>query len=83
MFEEVKLEDALRILDSRHLGFSQVRLLPKAMTMRPIMNLRRRTLMRGNEKILGPSINSVLGPVNSMLKYEKVRSCREGNVAGW
>jgi telomerase reverse transcriptase len=71
MFEEVKLDDALAILDSRRLGFSQVRLLPKGLNMRPIMNLRRRTLLKGNKKLLGPSINTILGPVGSMLKLEK------------
>lgn len=71
MFEEVKLDDALKILDSRRLGFSQVRLLPKGLNMRPIMNLRRRTLLKGRKKLLGPSINTILGPVGSMLKLEK------------
>ncbi|KAK4128774.1 hypothetical protein N657DRAFT_629813 [Parathielavia appendiculata] len=61
MFEEVKTEDALRILQSRRLAYSQVRLLPKQNAMRPIMNLRRRTLLKG-------------GPVNSMLKLEKSRN---------
>jgi hypothetical protein len=74
MFEEVKTEDALRILRSRRLGYSQVRLLPKQNKMRPIMNLRRRTLLQGDKKVLGPSINTILGPVNSMLKLEKVSS---------
>jgi telomerase reverse transcriptase len=74
MFEEVKTEDALCILQSRRLGYSQVRLLPKQNKMRPIMNLRRRTLLQGDKKVLGPSINTILGPVNSMLKLEKVRS---------
>ena len=72
MFEEVKLDDAMRILDSRRLGFSQVRLLPKGASMRPITNLRRRTVLRGNKKLLGPSINSILGPLNSVFKLEKV-----------
>jgi len=74
MFEEVKTEDALRILEARQLGFSQVRLLPKQTSMRPIMNLRRRTAIRGKQRVLGPSINSILGPVNSVLKLEKVSS---------
>jgi telomerase reverse transcriptase len=74
MFEEVKTDDALRILESRRMGFSQVRLLPKESTMRPIMNLRRRAIGRGNNRTLGPSINSILGPVHTMLKLEKVRS---------
>lgn len=77
MFEEVKAEDALRILQSRRLGYSQVRLLPKQDKMRPIMNLRRRTVSQRDKKILGPSINTILGPVNSVLKLEKVRSSCE------
>lgn len=72
MFEEIKLEEAVQILDSRRLGFSQVRLLPKGVTVRPIMNLRRRALVKGDRKILGPSINTILGPVSHMLKLEKV-----------
>lgn len=76
MFEEVKLNDALRILESRRLGFSQIRLLPKGDKLRPITNLRRRALARGATKVLGPSINSILGPVHSLLKLEKVS---EGN----
>ncbi|KAF7541210.1 hypothetical protein G7Z17_g12014 [Cylindrodendrum hubeiense] len=71
MFEEVKLDDALRILQSRRLGFSQIRLLPKGDKLRPITNLRRRALTRGATKVLGPSINSILGPVHTLLKLEK------------
>ncbi|KAJ3526128.1 hypothetical protein NM208_g11338 [Fusarium decemcellulare] len=71
MFEEIKLDDALHVLQSRRLGFSQVRLLPKGDKMRPIMNLRRRALTRGTSKVLGPSINSILGPVHTLLKLEK------------
>lgn len=72
MFEEVKLNDALRILESRRLGFSQIRLLPKGDKLRPITNLRRRALARGAPKVLGPSINSILGPIHTLLKLEKV-----------
>lgn len=71
MFEEVKLEDALGILDSRRLGYSQVRLLPKQTSVRPIMNLRRRTITTKDKKMLGQSINSILGPIANMLKLEK------------
>lgn len=71
MFEEVKVLDATRILDARALGFSQIRLLPKGKDMRPITNLRKRTLGAGRSKLLGPSINSVLSPVHTVLKYEK------------
>ncbi|KAF3355829.1 hypothetical protein VdG1_06567 [Verticillium dahliae VDG1] len=71
MFEEVKLDHARRILENRKLGFSQVRLLPKQISMRPITNLRRRAAPIGNKKMLGLSINSILGPVYSALKLEK------------
>ncbi|KAK8126658.1 RNA-directed DNA polymerase [Apiospora kogelbergensis] len=71
MFEEVSIDAALKILDSRSLGFSQVRLLPKQTSIRPIMNLRRRTVAKGNSKVLGPSINTILGPVHTVLQLEK------------
>ncbi|KXH48894.1 telomerase reverse transcriptase [Colletotrichum simmondsii] len=70
MFEEIKLDQATAILDSRRLGFSRIRLLPKGKGMRPITNLRRRTEIRGRSSVLGPSINTVLGPIHSMLKLE-------------
>lgn len=83
MFEEVRTEDAARILQSRRLGFSQIRLLPKRDKLRPIMNLRRRALARGPTKKLGPSINTILGPVHTLLKLERVSwspsSCSERN----
>ncbi|KAK0761022.1 LOW QUALITY PROTEIN: hypothetical protein N5P37_005964 [Trichoderma harzianum] len=68
MFEEVKLNEATRILDSRRLGFSQLRLLPKGTKLRPIMNLRRRQ-MKG-PRWLGSSINSILKPIHAALKFE-------------
>ena len=74
MFEEIKLEHARKILDSRTLGFSQVRLLPKESGVRPIMNLRRRTIKKGYQDVLGSSINSVLAPVYNVLTFEKVRT---------
>ncbi len=72
MFEEVKLEQARKLLDSRNLGFSQVRLLPKEKGVRPIMNLRRRSIKKGSKNMLGSSINSVLAPVYNALTFEKV-----------
>ena len=71
MFREVERDKAEKILDSRTLGFSQVRLLPKQTGVRPIMNLRRRIMKKGSN-ILGSSINSVLAPVYNALTYEKV-----------
>lgn len=44
MFVELKTERAKKVLDQRKLGFAQVRLLPKELGVRPIMNLRRREL---------------------------------------
>lgn len=72
MFEEIKLDDARRILDSRRLGYSQMRLLPKQTSVRPIVNLRRRMITSKDKKVLGHSINSILRPVYNMLKLEKV-----------
>ncbi|CAM1506740.1 Fc.00g063810.m01.CDS01 [Cosmosporella sp. VM-42] len=71
MFEEVKVDQAVQRLEARRLGFAQIRLLPKGDKLRPITNLRRRTSARGKSKNLGPSINSILGPVHSLLKLEK------------
>ncbi|TVY37815.1 Telomerase reverse transcriptase, partial [Lachnellula subtilissima] len=71
MFEEVKLEQARKLLDSRTLGFSQVRLLPKETGVRPIMNLKRRMIKKSWKNTLGPSINSVLAPVYNIFSYEK------------
>ncbi|RFU75293.1 telomerase reverse transcriptase [Trichoderma arundinaceum] len=71
MFEEVKLREATRILDSRRLGFSQLRLLPKGTKLRPIMNLRRRQMVDSKRaRVLGPSINSLLKPIHTALKFE-------------
>ncbi|KAJ5032244.1 uncharacterized protein L3040_008853 [Drepanopeziza brunnea f. sp. 'multigermtubi'] len=71
MFEEVKLDKAQEILNSRSLGFSHVRLLPKEAGVRPIMNLRRRALKTSSKTVLGMSINSVLAPAYNVLTYEK------------
>lgn len=72
LFEEVKSDEALKKLDSRRLGYSQVRLLPKQASVRPITNLRRRILMTKDRKVLGQSINTIMGPAYSMLKLETV-----------
>lgn len=72
MFEEVKTVEASRILKSRSLGFSNIRLLPKGKDLRPIMNLRKRSLGSDKARSLGLSINSLLGPVHTLLKLEQV-----------
>ena len=74
MFEEIRTVKARKVLDTRVLGFSQIRLLPKANGLRPIMNLRRRVIKLQNGKaVLGRSINSVMAPVFNMLCFEKSR----------
>jgi telomerase reverse transcriptase len=77
MFEEMKTENAQKILSSRTIGFSHVRLLPKETGVRPIINLKRR-VVKGSGKTLGSSINSILSPVFSVLTYEKVKN--HGNI---
>lgn len=72
MFEELKPGAVKRILARRSLGTSQIRLLPKASGLRPIINLRRRVLSNVNGRmILGKSINSIMIPAFNVLNYEK------------
>lgn len=73
MFDEVDPASAQRLLDSRRLGYSHVRLLPKEKGLRPIMNLRRRMVRRGESRLLGDSINTVLRPAYNVLQLERVR----------
>ena len=72
MLEEMGGAKATRALERRTLGFSQIRLLPKASGFRSITNLRRRVVKRQNGRvIMGRSINALLTPVYNMLNYEK------------
>ncbi|KAK4695849.1 telomerase reverse transcriptase, partial [Lecanoromycetidae sp. Uapishka_2] len=72
MFEEINTVKARNVLDARTLGFSQIRLLPKGNSVRPITNLRRRVTKLQNGKLtLGRSINSIMAPVFNVLDYEK------------
>jgi telomerase reverse transcriptase len=76
VFEEVKQEKAKWILSQRRsLGFSRLRLLPKAVGVRPIVNLRRRQVSKGvglgKHPVLGPSINTMMAPMQSVLDHEK------------
>ena len=72
LFEEIQTAKAGRMLDARALGFSQIRLLPKANGLRPITNLRRRlTNLQNGKATLGRSINSVMVPVLNVLNCEK------------
>ena len=72
-FDELAPRTAKDLLRSKTLGSSQLRLLPKRTGMRPIINLKRRSITKRNGKLLlGPSTNSALAPVFSMLNYERV-----------
>lgn len=79
VFEELKPETARRLLERRSLGYSSLRLLPKATGVRPLLNLRRRAWMksrwpgRQGSSYLGPSINSTITPIYNMLNYERTR----------
>ena len=74
MFDEVPNLDAQKILASRPLGCAQVRLVPKGPGVRPIMNLRRRTMtVRNGRPVFGRSINAIMKPVQSVLTLEKTR----------
>lgn len=76
MFDEMKVRKAAKVLERRHLTYSQVRLLPKAIGVRPIINLRRRIQVQLNgRRFLSRSINSVLKPLFSVLNFEKVENC--------
>ncbi len=72
MFEEIKTAQARSLLDARVLGYSQIRLLPKSIGVRPIINFKRRAVKLQNGKsVLGKSINQVMAPVFNMLDFEK------------
>lgn len=76
MFDEMKDRKVAKILERRHLTYSQVRLLPKAIGVRPIINLRRKIQVQVNgRRFLSRSINSVLKPLFSVLNFEKVENC--------
>ena len=74
MFEELNTKVTKQRLKGRNFGYSNVRLLPKVTTFRPITNLRRRPYIWVNgKKMLGRSINSALNPAFRALNLEKVR----------
>ena len=75
MFRATGISKVRKPLERRNLPFSQIRLVPKGKTFRPIMNLRRRvTTMHNGKKQFGQGINHQLRPVYSVLNYEKFKS---------
>jgi telomerase reverse transcriptase len=76
MFSEMRPEAVKKMLASRSLGYSQIRLLPKATGFRPIMNLKKRPEhIQYGRRLLGRSINSQLTPAFKVLNYELVSLC--------
>jgi telomerase reverse transcriptase len=72
MFEECSAAELGNAMAQHALGVSKVRLLPKELGMRPIINLRRRVQRhKSGSQALGKSINSILTPAFSILNYEK------------
>lgn len=73
MFEELK-QCTAKTISEKALGVSQVRLVPKAVGARPVMNLRKRQqIVKYGRTALGASINSLMRPAFDVLKLEKVR----------
>ena len=73
MFEELPKDRATKLLSTRQLGFTDIRLLPKKQGFRTIMNLRRRQqVLRHGAMALGRSINTVMTPAFNAINYEKV-----------
>jgi len=73
MFEELEPKRATRIIARRALGYSSLRLLPKATGLRPILNLRRR-VVKGADwrgKKFATSINSTITPIYNILTFER------------
>ncbi|KXT00977.1 hypothetical protein AC578_8192 [Pseudocercospora eumusae] len=72
MLEECSNTSVNATMATRALGISRVRLLPKEVGMRPIINLRRRVQKtKFGKTMLGRSTNSILTPTFSILNHEK------------
>jgi telomerase reverse transcriptase len=72
MFQGLRARDLRQARHSRLLGHSQVRLLPKAIGARPIINLRRRLMINKNGKqVVSQNVNSRLMPCFATLNYER------------
>jgi telomerase reverse transcriptase len=72
MYAPIPAAEARRKLRAtQSLGYSQLRLLPKDHGARPITNLKRRPItLASGSRVLGQSINSRLGPLFGVLKFE-------------
>ncbi|KAI5301076.1 hypothetical protein KEM56_001993, partial [Ascosphaera pollenicola] len=76
-FEEVPKSDVNRVVAEEAIGASLLRILPKKQGARPLMNLRRRPMIRVSDSNgqrvtrLGVAINFALKPLFEVLNYEK------------
>lgn len=74
MFEALAPERSRMLLKSQRLGYGQLRLVPKAQGMRPILNLKRRNMVAINgQKILAQSVNKQLRGVLNAFRFEQAR----------
>ncbi|KAJ9602431.1 Telomerase reverse transcriptase [Cladophialophora chaetospira] len=74
IYAPIKPAEARHKLQSRGLGYSHLRLLPKDQGARPITNLKRKQLKAGaGKRVLGQSINTQLAPLFNVLNYERAR----------
>lgn len=72
--ERIDAQQAKQILDSRQLGYSQIRLLPKSGGLRCISNLSRKMVKaHDGRKALMSSINDVLTPILHILDLQRMR----------
>ncbi len=76
LFTQVPQAELGLVLANRQLGYSSVRLLPKATGVRPIINLGKRPMVigKGGKTELGKAINTILKPVLDVLNFERVSS---------
>lgn len=72
LYQQMRPDEVRRMLNTRTLGYSQIRLLPKNEGTRTITNLRRRTIstVKGR-RVLSSSINAQLAPVFGALSSER------------
>lgn len=78
MYVALKPSQVRETLRGQTFGYSHLRLLPKDVGARPITNLRRRQVKQvSGRRVLGASINTQLGPLFSVLKYERSQHIRD------
>lgn len=74
VYQQLTSAEVRHLFNSRALGYSHIRLLPKDLGTRTITNLKRRmTKVVNGKRLLGPSINAQLAPVFSALSFERMQ----------